>query len=63
MPDSLWAALAMVLVIEGLLPLLAPRIWRDSFAKLVALNDGQLRFIGLASILIGLAAYWLLHHA
>ena len=63
MPDSLWAALALVLVIEGLLPLLAPRIWREGFAKLVALNDGQLRFIGLASIVTGLTAYWLIRHA
>ena len=63
MPDSLWAALALVLVIEGLLPLLAPRLWRESFTKLVTLNDGQLRFIGLVSIVIGLAAFWLARHA
>ena len=63
MPDSLWAAFALVLVVEGLLPLLAPRVWRDSFAKLVALSDGQLRFIGLASIIAGLFALWLVRNA
>ena len=63
MLDSLWAALALVLVVEGLLPLLAPRLWRDSFAKLVALSDGQLRFIGLASIITGILALWLVRHA
>ena len=63
MPDSLWAAFALVLVVEGLLPLVAPRFWRDSFAKLVTLTDGQLRFIGLASMLIGLAGFWLVRHA
>ena len=63
MPDSLWAAFALVLVVEGLLPLLAPRVWRESFAKLVTLTDGQLRFVGLASILMGLAGYWLVQHA
>ena len=63
MADSLWAAFALVLVVEGLLPLVAPRLWRDSFAKLVALSDGQLRFIGLASMLIGLAGFWLTRHA
>ncbi len=63
MPDSLWAAFALVLVVEGLLPLLAPRLWRESFAKLVTLTDGQLRFIGLASILMGLAGFWLVRHA
>jgi uncharacterized protein YjeT (DUF2065 family) len=61
--DSLWAALALVLVVEGLLPLLAPRLWRESFAKLVTLNDGQLRFIGLVSIVTGLAAYFVVSHA
>ncbi len=63
MPDSLWAAVALVLVVEGLLPLVAPRVWRESFAKLVTLTDGQLRFVGLASILMGLAGYWLVRHA
>jgi uncharacterized protein YjeT (DUF2065 family) len=63
MPDSLWAAFALVLVVEGLLPLFAPRMWRESFAKLVTLSDGQLRFIGLASIAIGLGAFWLTRHA
>jgi uncharacterized protein YjeT (DUF2065 family) len=62
-PDSLWAAFALVLVVEGLLPFFAPRLWRDSFAKLVALSDGQLRFIGLASIVVGLFALWLVRHA
>ena len=63
MADSLWAAFALVLVVEGLLPLLAPRVWRDSFRKLVLLTDGQLRFIGLVSIVIGLIAFGLVRHA
>ena len=63
MPDSLWAALALVLVLEGLLPLLAPRVWRESFARLIAMSDGQLRFIGLASIVVGLVSFWLVRHA
>jgi len=62
-PNSLWAALALVLVVEGVLPLVAPRLWRESFAKLVAMRDGQLRFIGLASILMGLLAFWLVPNA
>ena len=63
MPDSLWAALALVLVVEGALPFAAPRLWRESFRRLTELTDGQLRFIGLASILIGVVAYLLLRHA
>jgi uncharacterized protein YjeT (DUF2065 family) len=62
-PDSLWAAFALVLVIEGFLPFVAPRLWRESFTRLVALTDGQLRFVGLASMLIGLAGFWLVRNA
>jgi len=52
--------LAMMLVIEGVLPFLFPRLWRDSFCKLVSLNDGQLRFVGITSMLSGLLMlYWI----
>ncbi len=60
MSDSLLAAFALVLVVEGILPLFAPRLWRESFRKLVELADGQLRFIGLVSIVLGLFGYWLI---
>ena len=56
--DSLWVALAMLLILEGVLPFLAPALWRDTFRKLTELSDGQLRFIGLLSIIAGLI--WLL---
>ena len=55
MPESFVAACALVLVLEGLMPLLAPRMWRDAFRRVTELSDGQLRFIGLASMLIGIA--------
>lgn len=62
MPDSLLAALALVLVLEGLLPLAAPRVWRESFRRLLELNDGQLRFVGLVSVALGLLGYgWVTH--
>jgi uncharacterized protein len=57
--DSLWAALALVLVLEGLLPFLSPRGWRQTFQKLLLLRDGQLRFFGLVSIVLGLLGLWL----
>jgi len=47
-------ALALMLVIEGVLPFLAPNLWRDTFRRITQLSDGQIRFIGLTSMLIGL---------
>ena len=47
------AACALVLVLEGLMPLLAPRVWRETFRRVTELSDGQLRFIGMASMVIG----------
>ena len=57
--DTFWAALALALVLEGLLPLMAPRGWRSTFQKLLQLRDGQLRFFGLCSVVLGLALLWL----
>ena len=56
--DSLWVALAMLLIAEGILPFVAPRFWRDTFRRITELSDGQLRFVGLISIAAGGA--WLL---
>jgi uncharacterized protein YjeT (DUF2065 family) len=53
-PESFLAACALVLVLEGLLPLLAPGTWREAFRRLTELSDGQLRFVGLASTAIGI---------
>ena len=54
MLSSLLLAFALMLVIEGLLPFLAPRVWREGFRRLTELSDGQLRFIGLSSMMVGL---------
>jgi uncharacterized protein len=54
-----WSALALLLVLEGLLPLVSPGGWRRTFQRLLELRDGQLRFFGLCSILIGLGLLWL----
>ena len=52
--DTFWLALALVLVIEGLLPLLSPSGWRRMFQQILQLHDGQVRFFGLCSIVAGL---------
>ena len=58
--DTFWAACALLLVFEGLFPFLSPGGWRRTFQRLLVLQDGQLRFFGLCSMLIGLLALWLL---
>lgn len=42
-----------MLVLEGVLPLVAPQAWRDTFRRMIELNDGQLRFVGMLSMIIG----------
>ena len=54
MKNTLLTALGLMLVIEGVLPLLLPNAWRDTFKRMIELKDGQLRFVGLASVAAGL---------
>jgi uncharacterized protein YjeT (DUF2065 family) len=61
--ESLWVAFALLLVIEGLLPFVAPRLWRETFRRLTELTDGQLRFVGLVSIVVGALFLLLLRDA
>lgn len=58
MGDVFWAALALVLILEGLLPFLSPRGWRQVFTEMVKLRDGQIRFFGLMSLSLGLLLWW-----
>ncbi|WP_018607096.1 DUF2065 domain-containing protein [Uliginosibacterium gangwonense] len=50
----LFSALALMLVLEGIIPLLAPKLWRETFQRITRMADGQIRFIGLSSMLLGL---------
>ncbi|RTL15738.1 MAG: DUF2065 domain-containing protein [Burkholderiales bacterium] len=58
--NELLTACALVLVIEGLLPLVSPRQWRELFSRVLALSNGQIRFVGLASVGVGLIGLLLL---
>jgi uncharacterized protein YjeT (DUF2065 family) len=50
---SILVAIALVLIFEGLLPLISPTRWRDMFTQLLQLQDGQIRFFGLSIVLLG----------
>ena len=53
MLNTLLLAFALMLDIEGLLPFLAPSVWRETFRRVTEMSDGQIRFIGLSSMLVG----------
>ena len=57
--DLLLGAFALMLVIEGLLPFISPPQWRSVFERAMKLSDGQIRFIGLGSMLAGLAMLYM----
>jgi uncharacterized protein YjeT (DUF2065 family) len=55
------SALALMLVLEGLFPFIAPTVWRETFQRLTRMADGQVRFIGLTSIVVGLVLFILFY--
>jgi len=57
--DTLLAALGLALIIEALLPFVAPHAWRGAFSRLMQMQDGQIRFIGLLGLAAGLALIWI----
>jgi uncharacterized protein YjeT (DUF2065 family) len=56
--DVFWLSLGLVLVFEGLFPMLSPSGWRRMFTQMLLLKDGQLRFFGMCSILSGCLLIW-----
>lgn len=54
MGRTLILALALMFVLEGVIPFVAPAVWRETFSRLLRLADGQIRFVGLGSMLLGL---------
>jgi uncharacterized protein len=54
MASTFLLAFALMLIIEGVLPFLAPSLWRNAFRRVTQLTDGQIRFFGLTSMLVGL---------
>ena len=51
--EDLLAAFALYLVIEGLLPFISPRNWKQSIEMIAQLSDSQLRVFGLVSMVAG----------
>ena len=60
MLDSLLMALGLMLILEGLLPMISPRSWRSLFEQMLQLQEGQIRFFGMIMVVFGLLMIWLL---
>jgi len=54
MSGTLFVAFALMLILEGVIPFIAPMVWRETFRRLIQFTDGQIRFVGLASMLAGI---------
>ena len=59
MLDALLLALGLMLILEGLMPMLSPRRWRSLFEQMLQLQEGQIRFFGLILVVLGLVVVWL----
>ncbi|OAN19335.1 hypothetical protein A3K86_00400 [Photobacterium jeanii] len=62
MSNSIWLALALVLVFEGLGPLLAPRGWREMVGQLAQQDDNSLRRIGGCLVVAGSTIAYMVYH-
>jgi len=58
--ETLALAFGLMLVLEGIMPLLAPATWRQMFQRVTELNDGQIRFFGLIAVIGGALLFWFL---
>ena len=59
MLDTLLMALGLMLILEGLMPMISPFKWRNLFEQLLQLEDGQIRFFGMFMVVCGLLIFWL----
>ncbi len=57
--DDLVRAIALVLVIEGMLPFLSPDGWRQAMIQAGRLSDKTLRIIGLVSMIVGVLVLYM----
>ena len=61
MGASFVIALGLVLILEGIVPLILPGVWKETFRRIIGLEDGQLRFIGLMAVVAGVVVLLAMH--
>ncbi|AGY91571.1 hypothetical protein SPICUR_02810 [Spiribacter curvatus] len=58
--QDLLTAVALLLIIEGILPFLSPRYLRRALFSIVQQNDKSLRLTGMATMLVGTLLLYLI---
>ncbi|MBI5451241.1 MAG: DUF2065 domain-containing protein [Gammaproteobacteria bacterium] len=59
--QDLWTAVALLLVVEGLLPFVSPAMMRRTLLQVAQMDDRALRFSGLVCMLSGVVLLYLVH--
>jgi uncharacterized protein YjeT (DUF2065 family) len=62
MEKEFWTAMALLLVVEGLLPAAAPNLFRRLLVSLVQMDERSLRISGLISMVLGALFLYLIRH-
>jgi uncharacterized protein YjeT (DUF2065 family) len=57
---SLLLALGLMLILEGLMPMVLPRLWKSLFEQMLKIEDGQIRFFGMLMVIAGMSVIWFL---
>lgn len=57
--QELLTALALVLVLEGIVPFLSPSGWKQAVMQLLRVSDQTLRLVGLSSMIVGVVLLYL----
>lgn len=58
---DLGVAVCLVLVLEGILPFLSPRRWREMTLAMARVDDRTMRLVGLASMVVGTGLLYIVH--
>lgn len=59
--QQLAVVVAMVFILEGMIPFISPGRWRNMVKVMAELDNRAMRTIGLVSMLLGLALLYLVH--
>ena len=60
--NDLLSAFALMLVLEGLLPFITPKGFREKMLLMLQMNDNQIRFASLTAMLLGVLLLYIVRN-